>query len=47
VVDADIQQVLRITDNLLGNLPEEKIRQFAQSKDFQLYEKVLTKYKIK
>jgi len=44
-VDEDVIKVLLITDDLLGNLPEEVIDNFAQSEDFKLYEKVISKYK--
>lgn len=47
LLDEDIKKLLVITDNLLGELPEEVIDKFAQSKDFELYSKVLSKYKIK
>ncbi len=47
VVDDDIKKVLLLTDDLLGKLPENVIEEFAQSKDFELYERVLSKYKIR
>ena len=47
ILDDDIEKVLLMTDNLLGNLPEEIIDEFVKSKDFALYEKVINKYKIK
>jgi hypothetical protein len=47
ILDENIKKVLLITDNLLGNLPEEVIDEFVKSKDFALYEKVISKYKIK
>ena len=46
-VDDDVIKVLLMTDDLLGNLPEEVIDKFVQSEDFKLYEKVLSKYKTK
>ena len=45
--DEDVKKVLLMTDDLLGKLPEDVIGDFANSKDFQLYEKVLSKYKHK
>jgi len=45
--DKELQEVLAITDKLLESLPDEVIDKFVQSKDFELYEKVLSKYKIK
>jgi hypothetical protein len=46
-IDDDIKKILSITDSLLGELPEDVIDRFTQSDDFELYEKVLNKYKIK
>ena len=47
ILDDEIKQLLNITDELLGKLPDEVIDEFAQSEDFKLYEKVMIKYKIK
>ncbi len=46
-LDEETKKVLEITDELLAELPDEIIQRFAQSEDFHLYEKVLTKYHIK
>jgi hypothetical protein len=46
-LDEEIKKVLIMTDTLLGELPEDIINRFAQSDDFELYERVLNKYKIK
>ena len=46
-VDDDVIKVLLMTDDLLGNLPEDVIDKFAKSEDFKLYEKVISKYKTK
>jgi hypothetical protein len=45
-VDKDLIQLLKITDDLLGKLPDEVIEEFSQSEDFTLYEKVMKKYDI-
>ncbi|MDG6217865.1 MAG: hypothetical protein QCI00_00300 [Candidatus Thermoplasmatota archaeon] len=45
-VDEDIIKLLRITDDLLGKLPDEIIEEFSQSDDFSLYEKVMRKYDV-
>ena len=37
----EVKGVLRTLDELLGNLPEARIKKFAKSEDFQAYEKVL------
>jgi hypothetical protein len=46
-LDEDIKKVLLMTDSLLAELPEEVLNEFVQSEAFELYEKVLNKYKIK
>jgi hypothetical protein len=45
-VDEDLINLLKITDYLLGKLPDEVIEEFSQSEDFSLYEKVMRKYDI-
>lgn len=45
-IDEDVIQLLKITDDLLGKLPDEIIEEFSQSEDFTLYEKVMQKYDI-
>lgn len=47
LLDDDVRKVLIITDGLLEKLPEDVIDDFVKSKDFGLYEKVISKYKIK
>jgi len=47
ILDEDIRKFITITDNLLAELPDEVIDKFAKSKDFEVYERVLSKYKIK
>lgn len=47
ILDEDVRRVLRLTDNLLEKLPDEVIDEFVKSDDFALYEKVISKYKIK
>lgn len=47
ILDDEIRKMLSITDELLGKLPDDVIDEFAQSEDFKLYEKVMSKYKIK
>jgi len=46
-LNEDIKKVLLMTDSLLAELPEEVLNEFVQSEAFELYEKVLNKYKIK
>lgn len=45
-IDQEVIKLLKITDDLLGQLPEETIEKFSQSDDFTLYEKVMKKYDI-
>ena len=47
LLDDDVRKVLLITDGLLEKLPEDVIDDFVKSKDFELYEKIINKYKIK
>jgi hypothetical protein len=46
-LDDDIKKILLMTDTLLGELPEDVIKQFMQSEEFELYQKVLNKYNVK
>lgn len=46
-LDEEVKEVLKITDNLLEQLPDDIIEDFAQTEEFQLYEKVFQKYNIK
>ena len=43
--DEEVSQAITIIDNLLEQLPEETIDKFVQSEDFEIYEKVVKKYK--
>jgi len=47
IIDEDVRKLLRITDELLGKLPEEVIEEFATSDDFVLYQKIMNKFQIK
>jgi len=47
MVDDDLIKVLTIADNLLEKLPNDVVDNFVQTKDFELYERVISKYKIK
>ena len=46
-LDDDVKKILSITDELLAQLPDQVIEDFASSEDFQLYQKVMSKYQIK
>jgi len=43
----DVSKVLKITDDLLGELPESTIEKFSRSDDFELYRKVLKEHGVK
>lgn len=43
LLDEDVKRVLRITDDLLGKMPEEMVNSFVHSPDFEVYKKVLKK----
>ena len=45
--EEDLIKAFEIIDDLLGKLPDETIEEFAQSDDFEIYEKVVGKYKKK
>jgi predicted RNA-binding Zn-ribbon protein involved in translation (DUF1610 family) len=44
-MDEDIKRLLKVLDQLLGQLPEEVIDKFAKSDDFAVYERVLDRFK--
>ena len=46
VVDEDLRKLLKVLDQMLGQLPEELIDKFSKSGEFALYERVLDKFKI-
>ncbi len=46
-LDEDIVKLLPIIDSLFEKLPEDIIDEFTKSEYFELYEKVLLKYKNK
>jgi DNA repair exonuclease SbcCD ATPase subunit len=46
VVDEDLRKLLKVLDQMLGQLPEEAIERFSKSDDFTLYERILDKLKI-
>lgn len=46
VVDDDLKKLLKVLDQLLGQLPEEAIERFSKSDEFAIYERVLDKFRI-
>ncbi len=42
----EVRHLLKVLDNLLGQLPSEVIDRFSKSEDFTLYERVLDRMKI-
>ena len=47
IFDEDVAKLLPILDNLFEKLPEDVVDEFSKSEYFELYEKVLLKYKNK
>jgi len=47
LLDEEVGQALEIIDTLLEKLPAETIDEFVQSNDFEIYERVVSKYKKK
>ncbi|MFH1403723.1 MAG: hypothetical protein ABIH11_05580 [Candidatus Altiarchaeota archaeon] len=43
----EIQKVLSILDELLGRLPDEEVEEFAKSKEYELYVKLLESYNVR
>jgi DNA repair exonuclease SbcCD ATPase subunit len=46
VVDEDLKKLLKVLDQLLGQLPEEAIEMFSKSEEFSIYERVLDRFKM-
>jgi len=42
----ELRKMLKTLDDLLGDLPDEKISEFAKSEMFKLYEKIMDRYKV-
>jgi len=45
-VDEDLRKLLKVLDQMLGQLPAEIIEKFSKSSDFELYEKVLDRFNV-
>ncbi len=43
LLDEDVKRVLKVTDDLLGQMPETVVDSFVHSPDFDLYKKVMKK----
>ena len=43
ILTDDVKRVLRVTDDLLGQMPEDVVEKFVHSPDFELYKKVMKK----
>jgi DNA repair exonuclease SbcCD ATPase subunit len=46
MVDDDLKKLLKILDQMLGQLPEDVIERFSKSDEFALYERILDRFKI-
>jgi hypothetical protein len=45
-IHADLKVLLKVLDDLLGKLPEATITEFAQSKDYETYDKIMRHFKL-
>lgn len=45
-VDEDMKRLLKVLDQMLGQLPDEAIEQFSKSDEFAVYERILDRFKI-
>ena len=45
-IQGEIKNLLKVLDDLLGKLPETIITEFSQSKEFELYDKIMRHYKL-
>ena len=46
IMDEDLKRLLKVMDQMLGQLPEEAIERFSKSDEFALYERILDRFKI-
>ena len=44
--EAELRRLLTVLDELLEALPNRKIKEFAESEDFRLYERILDRYHV-
>ncbi len=45
-IHIDLKVLLKVLDDLLGKLPEATITEFAQSKDYETYDKIMRHFKL-
>lgn len=46
IMDEDLKRLLKVMDQMLGQLPEDTIERFSKSDEFALYERILDRFKI-
>ena len=46
IIDEDLKRLLKVMDQMLGQLPEDAIERFSKSDEFALYERILDRFKI-
>ncbi|MBU0685842.1 MAG: hypothetical protein ABIE25_00095 [Thermoplasmatota archaeon] len=46
MLDEDMKKLLKVLDQMLGQLPEESIERFSKSDEFAVYERILDRFKI-
>jgi DNA repair exonuclease SbcCD ATPase subunit len=46
MLDDDMKRLLKVLDEMLGQLPEDAIERFSKTDEFTVYERILDRYKI-
>ncbi len=46
MMDEDMKRLLKVLDEMLGQLPEDAIERFSKSDEFTVYERILDRYRI-
>jgi DNA repair exonuclease SbcCD ATPase subunit len=46
MLDDDMKRLLKVLDEMLGQLPEDAIERFSKTDEFAVYERILDRYKI-
>jgi len=46
MMDEDMKRLLKVLDEMLGQLPEDAIERFSKTDEFTVYERILDRYKI-
>ena len=46
MMDDDLKRLLKVLDQMLGQLPEDVIERFSKSDEFAVYERILDRFKV-